>query len=93
MLQMLTPDVKDLISTICQKWQFKLARIMHQVNDLLKDECKGNNFHFVFQYNANIEYLLRDCIHCNNEYTCIFAGSLDCVNDFILTFYCQIQKL
>ena len=43
---MLTPNVKDVTSPIFLKWQFKLTRIMHQVNDLLKDKCKRNNFDF-----------------------------------------------
>lgn len=39
----------DNISIFIKK-EFKLTRIVRQVNDLLGDECKSNNFRFVSNY-------------------------------------------
>ena len=59
---------------------------MRQVNDLLKNKCKENNFHFVCIDNITTEQLWRNVIHLNNEGTCIFAGNLvDYLNGFILS--------
>ena len=58
--------------------------VIRQLNDLLKDKCKENNFHFVFNDNVTKEYLWRDDVHLNIESNRIFAGKLaDYLNDFI----------
>ena len=62
--------VKDVvISSIILKRQFKLTKVICQVNDLLKHKCKENNFHFVCNDNATREYLWINGIHINNEGT------------------------
>ena len=79
--------VKEVvISSIFRKQQFKLTKVIRQVNDLLKDVCKDSNFHFVCNENVTREYLWKDGIHLNNEGTCIFTSSLnDHLSDFILS--------
>ena len=69
--------VKDVvISSIFQKRQSKLTKVIRHVNDLLKGKCKENNFNFVCNDNVTGEYLLRDGTHLINEGTRIFAGKL-----------------
>ena len=54
----LSYGVKEVIvSSIFIKKQFKLARIIRQVNDLLHDECKINNFQFISNDNITREVL------------------------------------
>ena len=73
-----------IISSIFIKKQFKLRRIIRQVNDLLRDECKRNNFQFVSNDNITREVLWRDGLHLNNDGTYIFASNLaDFLNNFI----------
>ena len=83
----LSYGVKEVIvSSIFIKKQFKLARIIRQVNDLLHDECKINNFQFISNDNITREVLWRDGLHLNNDGTYIFASNLaDFLNDFIFS--------
>ena len=67
---------EGLISSIFIKKQFKLRRIIRQVNDLLRDECKRNNFQFISNDNITREVLWRDGLHLNNDSTHIFASKL-----------------
>ena len=77
---------EGLISSIFIKKQFKLRRIIRQVNDLLRDECKRNNFQLVSNDNITREVLWRDGLHLNNDSTYIFASNLvDYLNDFIFS--------
>ena len=52
----LSYGVKEVIilSTFTKK-QFKLTRIIRQVNDLLRDECERNNFQFISNDNITRE--------------------------------------
>ena len=79
--------VNDVVtSSICLKRQFKLAKIIRQVNDLLKNKCKENNLRFVCNENVTSEYLWKDDIRLKNEGARIFAGNLvDYLNDFTLS--------
>ena len=44
----LSYDVREMIiSSIFIKKLFKLTRIIRQVNDLMRDECKRNKFQFI----------------------------------------------
>ena len=48
--------VKEVvISSIFIKKQFKLTRIIRQVNNLLRDECKRTNFQFISNDNISRE--------------------------------------
>ena len=73
----LSYGVKEvIISSIFIKKQFKFTRIIRQVNDLLRDECKRNNFQFISNDNITREVLWRDGLHLNNDSTHIFASKL-----------------
>ena len=66
----LSYGVKEvIISSIFIKKQFKFTRIIRQVNDLLRDECKRNNFQFVSNDNITREVLWRDDLHLNDDET------------------------
>ena len=68
----LSYGVKEvIILSIFIKNQFKLTRIIRQVNDLLRDECKRNNFKFVSNGDITREVLWRDGLHLNNDGTYI----------------------
>ena len=69
-------DIDVVTSSILLKRHFKLTKAIRQANDLLKDKCKQNNFHFVCNDNVTKEYLWRDDIHLNNESNRIFLGNL-----------------
>ena len=79
--------VKDEeISSIFLKQQFKLIKLILQVNDLLKDKSKESYFYFVCNDIVTRAYLWKDGIHLKNEGTRIFAGNLvDYLNDFVLS--------
>ena len=83
----LSYGVKEMIiSSIFIKKQFKLTRIIRQVNDLLRDECKRNNFQFISNDRITREVLWRDGLHMNNDGTYIFASNLvDFLNHFIFS--------
>ena len=73
-----------IISSIFIKKQFILTRIIRQVNDFLRDECKRNKFQFISNDNITREVLWRDGLHWNNDGTCIFASNrADFWNNFI----------
>ena len=82
----LSYGVKEvIISLIFIKKQFKLRRIIRQVNDFLRDEYKRNNFQFASDDNITREVLWRDGLHLNNASTYLFASNLvEFLNDFIL---------
>ena len=74
----------ETISSIFIKRQFKLTRIIKQVNDHLRDECRSNKFHFISNDNITNECLWKDGLHLNNEGICTFASNLvDFLNGFI----------
>ena len=77
--------VKEVvISSIVIRRQFKLTRIIRQVNDHLRDECRNNKFHFISNDNITSECLWKDRLHLNNEGTYMFASNLvDFLNGFI----------
>ena len=63
-----------------------MTRIIRQVNDLLHDECKINNFQFISNNNFTRDVLWRDGLHLNNGGTYLFASKLaDFLNDFVLS--------
>ena len=69
----LSYGVKEvIISSIFIKKPFKLTRIIRQVNDLSRDECKRNNFQFISNDYITSEVLWRDGLHLNNDGTYIF---------------------
>ena len=73
----LSYGVKEvIISSMFMKKQFKLTRIIRHVDDLLRDECKRKNFHFVINGKVTREVLWRDGLHLNNDSTYIFASNL-----------------
>ena len=75
-----------IISSIFIQKQFKLTRIIRQVNDLSRDECKRNNFQFVSNDNITREVLWRDGLHLNIDGTYIFTSDfVDFLNDFIFS--------
>ena len=66
----LSYGVKEvIISSIFIKNQFKLTRIIREVNDLLRDECRRNNFQFISNDNITREVLWRDDLHLNDDET------------------------
>ena len=83
----LSYGVKEvIILSVFIKKQFKLRRIIRQVNDLLRNEYKRNNFQFVSNDNITREVLWRDGLHLNNAGTYLFASNLvEFLNDFILS--------
>ena len=73
-----------IILSLFIKRQFKLTRIIRQVNDFLCDECKRNKFQFISNENITREVLCRDGLHLNNDGKHIFASSVvDFLNNFI----------
>ena len=51
-----TSAVEDVVvSSSFLKRQLKLTNVIGQENDLLKDKCKENNFHFVCYQRAPLE--------------------------------------
>ena len=75
-----------IILSIFIKKQFKLTRIIRQVNDLLCDECKRNYYQFISSDSITREVLWRDDLHLNNDGTYIFVSNLvDFLNDFIFS--------
>ena len=83
----LSYGVKEvIISPIFIKKQFKLRRIIRQVNDLLRNEYKRNNFQFVINDNITREVSWRDGLDLNNGGTYLFVSNLvEFLNDFILS--------
>ena len=78
--------IKEIISSIFIKNQFKLTRIITQVNDLLRDEWKRNNIEFISNDMITGDVLWRDDLHLNNDGTYIFASNLvEFLNDFIFS--------
>ena len=78
--------VKEMISSIFIKNQFKLTRIITQVNDLLRDEWKRNNIEFISNDMITGDVSWRDDLHLNNDGTYIFASNLvEFLNDFIFS--------
>ena len=66
----LSYGVKEvIISSIFIKNQFKLTRIIREVNDLLRDEGRRNNFQFISNDNITREVLWRDDLHLNDDET------------------------
>ena len=64
--------------------EFKPRRIIRQVNDHGRDECRSTKFQFISNDNITNEYLWKDGLLLNNESTYIFASILvDSLNDFI----------
>ena len=51
-------------------------RIIRQVNGLLHDECKRNNFQFISNNNITREVLWRDGLHLNIDSMYIFVSNL-----------------
>ena len=75
-----------IISSIFIKKRFKLTRIIRKVNDLLRDECKRDNFQFIRNDNTTAEVLCRDGLHLNSDSTYIFASNrVDFLNDFVFS--------
>ena len=73
----LSYGVKEvIISSIFIKKQFKLTRIIRQVNYLLRDQCKKNNFQFISNDNITRDVLWRDGLHLNSDGTYTFASNL-----------------
>lgn len=73
----LSYSVKEMmILSIFMKKQFKLTRTIRRINDLLHDECKRNNVHFISNDNITREALWRAGLHLNNDNTYIFASNL-----------------
>ena len=73
-----------IIYSIFIKRQFKLTRIIRQVNDPLRDDCSSNRFHFMSNDNITNECLWKDVLHLHNEGIYIFASYLvDFLNGFI----------
>ena len=71
------PEV--IISSIFIERQFKLTRIIRQVNEHLRDECRSNKFHFITN-----KCLWKDGLHLNDDGTYLFASNLvDFLNGFI----------
>ena len=73
-----------IISSIFIKRQFKLTRIIRQVNDHLRDEYRSNKFHFISNDNITNECLWKDGLYLNDDGTYMFARNLvDFLNGFI----------
>ena len=73
-----------IISSIFIKKQFKLTRIIRQVNDLVNNEYKRNNFQFTSNNNITREVSRRDGLHLNNDetyiYICIYGHIYNLAN-------------
>ena len=65
-----------IISSIFIKRQLKLRRIIKQVNEHLRDECRSNKFHFISNDNITNECLWKDGLHLNNDSTYLFVSNL-----------------
>ena len=50
--------------------------MIRQVNDLLRDQCKKNNFQFISNDNITRDVLWRDGLHLNSDGTYTFASNL-----------------
>ena len=64
-----------IISSIFIKSQFKLTRIIRQVNDHLRDECRSDKCNFISNDNITNECLWKDGLHLNNEGTYLYQQS------------------
>ena len=86
--------IEVIISSIFIKRQFKLTRIITQVNDhYLRDECGSNKFHFISNGNITNECLWADGLHLNNKGTYMFASNLvDFLNGFIFNRNIRLTK-
>ena len=73
-----------MISSIFIKIQVKLTRIVREVNDHLRNECRSNKFHFISNDNVTNKCLWKDGFRLNNEGTYMFTSNVtDFVNGFI----------
>ena len=73
--------------------EFKLRRIIRQVNDHRRDECRSTKFHFISNDNITNEYLWKDGLLLNNESTYIFASILvDSLNFIFNRNVCFFEK-
>ena len=81
------------VSWIFIKWQFKLTRIIRQVNDHLRDECRSNKFHFISRDNITKECLWKGGLHLNNDGIYMFDSNLvDFLNGFIFNRNIWLNK-
>ena len=85
--QCLYYGVKEvLISSIFPKKQIKLTSIIREINDILKEQCRENNFHFICNDNISRDYLWKDGVHLNDEGTSIFESNIvNFLNNFIFS--------
>jgi len=70
-------NVKDIIiSAIFVKRNLELSKIIREVNDLLKDLCVLNGFHFLSNMNISRDFLDSGGVHLSDEGTIVFAGNI-----------------
>ena len=90
-----------IISSIFIKREFKLMRIIRlklmriirQVNDHLRDECRSNKFHFISRDNITKECLWKGGLHLNNDGIYMFDSNLvDFLNGFIFNRNIWLNK-
>ena len=75
-----------IISSIFLKKQIKLTRLIRQINDILVQLCRENNFHFICNDNINAADLWKDGVHLNDEGKSKYVCNLvDFLNNFINT--------
>ena len=80
-----------IISSMFIKMQFKLTRILRNVNGGLSCKCKNKNkFQFMSNKNITREVLWRDGLHLNNDGANIFASNLA---EFLKQCYFQLEYL
>ena len=68
------------------KNNFKLCKIIRQVNDLLLEKCKEHKFCYVSTDDIARKFFWKDGVHLTNDGTFTFAGYMvNFLNDLILT--------
>ena len=77
-----------IISSILVKKDRNLTKLIRQVNDILRDECKKLEFSFICNDNISADYLWGDGIHLLDQGTYILGNNfVDTINNLILGKY------
>ena len=87
MVSSLPCGVKDvIISSILVKRNFRITRIIRQINDLLCEYCVSNNFHYLTNDNISRQNLWKDGIQLDKVGSNILAENfVSYANRFVLT--------
>ena len=75
--------IKVIVSSLLLKSNFKLRKMIKQVNDLLYDECKDQKFGYVSNDLVTRQFLWKDGVHLTNNGVSVFASN---VANFLILF-------